>query len=133
MVDYTKEDIENLKKAYDDFSKLKNYFEETITKFEIANEVDGDNVPVMELLYDTVRHQNAFEIGNYEEDGYLDINMDNLTFSIGQNVDGKCYVCEEFEIWNDKEAYMVGCLNLGEIRNILKTYDNVDVKSVENN
>ena len=66
-----------------------------------------------------VRHQNSFDINNYDKDYYIDIAYNNLVLSIYTHGDS-IYLGKDFEIWNDSECYCIGTLSIEQVENVLK-------------
>lgn len=120
---YTKQDYEVLEKALNDMVKLKKYFDELINKLEIEREILDDD-GILDSIYHCVRHQNAFDINNYEENKYIDIAYDNLVLSIYTTEDGNVFIGEGFEVWNDAECYCIGVYSIPQIKDILKLRGN---------
>lgn len=119
-MNYTKEDYVVLEKALKDMIELTNYFESLIEKLELEKELLGDDDEgMLESIYHIVRHQNSFDINNYDKDYYVDIAYDNLVLSIYTHGDS-IYLGKEFEIWNDSECYCIGTLSIKQVENILK-------------
>ena len=119
-MDYTKEDYVVLEKALKDMRELTNYFESLIEKLELEKELLGDDDEgMLESIYHTVRHQNSFDINNYDKDYYIDIAYNNLVLSIYTHGDS-IYLGKYFEIWNDSECYCIGTLSIEQVENILK-------------
>lgn len=117
---YTKEDYIVLEKALKDMKELTNYFESLIKKLELEKELLGDDDEgMLESIYHIVRHQNNFDINNYDKDYYIDIAYNNLVLSIYAHGDS-IYLGKEFEIWNDSECYCVDILSIEKVENILK-------------
>lgn len=119
-MDYTKEDYVVLEKALKDMKELTNYFESLIEKLELEKELLGDDDEgMLESIYHIVRHQNSFDINNYDKDYYIDIAYNNLVLSIYTHGDS-IYLGKDFEIWNDSECYCIGTLSIEQVENILK-------------
>lgn len=126
MMDYTKEDYVVLEKALKDMRELTNYFESLIKKLELEKELLGDDDEgMLESIYHIVRHQNSFDINNYDKDYYIDIAYNNLVLSIYTHGDS-IYLGKDFEIWNDSECYCIGTLSIEQVENILKLEGNND-------
>ena len=119
-MDYTKEDYVVLEKTLKDMKELTNYFESLIRKLELEKELLGDDDEgMLESIYHIVRHQNSFDINNYDKDYYIDIAYNNLVLSIYTHEDS-IYLGKDFEIWNDNECYCIGTLSIERVENILK-------------
>ena len=119
-MNYTKEDCVVLEKALKDMKDLTGYFERLIKKLELEKELLGDDDEgMLESIYHIVRHQNSFDINNYDKDYYVDIAYNNLVLSIYTHGDS-VYLGKQFEIWNDSECYCIGTLSIEQVENILK-------------
>lgn len=120
---YTNSDYRTIEKALNDMIKLKKYFDELINKLEIEREILDDD-GILDSIYHCVRHQNAFDINNYEENKYIDIAYDNLVLSIYTTEDGNVFIGEGFEVWNDEEGYCIGVFSIAQMKDILKLRGN---------
>ena len=121
---YTDSDYRTIEKALNDMVNLKKYFDELINKLEIEREILDDDDGILDSIYHCVRHQNTFDINNYEENKYIDIAYDNLVLSIYTTEDDNVFIGEGFEVWNDEEGYLIGVFSIAQMKDILKLRGN---------
>lgn len=116
-MEYTKEEIEIMKRAVIDYEVLEKEVNRRIT--EGATITD---------LYDYIRHLSSCDITSYEIDDrleyqFFDFNYCDMCCTIieGKKYDVKLHLSKSIELWNDNGTYLIDAtLEIDDVKRIIE-------------